>query len=247
MARLLRGHGGFVWITLGAVAFGLAAIDGMAWMVIVGGVLTVVGIVVHLLLKPSYAVLLRREQDANEQAALAAQALQGSLQSMLRRIAVHCGINETHQRISIYCHVGEEFVMLARYSTSPRLQASGRGVYPADKGVIGEAWDRGESTRWDWPEDREEWNRLQCTLYGLPRGTVEALSMHACSMVALRLTHDANHVGVIVMESTQKRGVKKAQLTSARQSLLLESVNEIMYAAQPQFPEVADYLKRKAR
>lgn len=245
-SRFLRGHGGFVWITMGAIAFGVAAIGAYSWMVIPGVLLTVVGVVVHLMLKPSYAELLDQKTSAMSQAAASATALQGALRSILTRLAIHCKINETHQRISIYCHVGENFVMLARHSASPRLESTGRGVYPADRGVIGDAWDKGESSRRDWPENREDWDKLQCALYDIPPEDVARLSMHSCSMVALRLTHDGKHVGVIVMESTEKRGVKSQQLKAAKESLLLASVCEIMYSAQPQFPEVADYLKRLA-
>lgn len=242
----LRGHGGFIWVTFGAIVFGFSAMEGWWWLVFVGAALTLVGVVVHVRLDPAYTVLLERAQGAQDQARESATALQGALRSILSRIAQHCELGSSHQRISIYCHVDDEFVMLARDSANPRWKVSGRTSYPGDKGVIGEAWELGTSTRRDWPVDRDEWNELQEKLYGIPRHDVEGISMQACSMVALRLTHDGNHVGVIVMESTEQRGVKSKHLTTARNSLLLASVCEILFSARPQFPEVAEYIKTRA-
>lgn len=246
MSRL-RGQGGFILVTFGAVAIGCAAIPGAWWLAIVGAITTVVGVVLHLRLDPSYAALAQQAVDDRALAEATAESLQSALESILRRIARHCEINENHQRISIYCHVGGEFVMLARESTSTKLERSGRPVYPGEQGVIGEAWDRGESTRWNWPEDRREWNELQTSEYGMSPEVAEALAMQARSIVAMRLTHDNVHVGVIVMESTQPRGVMMRHLSAARQSLLLGSASEILASARPHFPAVAAHIKSAAR
>ncbi len=150
----VRGHGGFLLVTVGATIASFSAIPNAWWLAIPGALLVIGGIVLHVKLKPSYSELLRQASQDEARAKETAASLQSALESILRRVAAHCGINETHQRISIYCHVGNEFVMLARHSVSTRLRGSGRGRYPAGKGVIGEAWDIGESLRRDWPADR---------------------------------------------------------------------------------------------
>ncbi|MFJ4163963.1 hypothetical protein ACIPY5_00235 [Microbacterium sp. NPDC089698] len=242
LASTFRGHGGFVLVTLGALASAFAAIPGVLWPLIVGAVLVIVGIVVQVRLSPSYAEMIDERRKDRAKARESALALQGALWSILRRIATHCDLKQTHQRISIYCHVDGKFVMLARFSENAHLQEPGRGIYPGRRGVIGEAWERGKSIRRDWPADRDEWNAFQVREYGFRPEEAAALAMQACSMVALRLTHDAVSVGVLVMESEQRRGVGDRHRKAAADSLLLASLCEIMLSAQPHFPAVSEFL-----
>ena len=174
-----------------------------------------------------------------KQAMEVADALQVSLESLLRRIAEHCELGQAHQRISIYCYVAGAFVMLARNSENSNLKAAGRGIYPSHSGAIGEAWEIGKSSRRDWPADRDAWNNLQIDRYGFTLEMASSLQMQARSVVALRLTHDSEHVGVLVMESLKPRGVSERNLDLARESLLIASLCETMRSATPHFPAVA--------
>lgn len=59
------------------------------------------------------------------------------------------------ERISVYRHEGSSFSMIGRYSENPEYTEPGRSIYPADQGVIGLAWTKGEAVA-DLPDFESE-------------------------------------------------------------------------------------------
>jgi len=243
---LFRGRGGFVLATIAALIGTASNAPGLEMLIVASIVFAVLGLAFELRLRPRYNELLLQVEQEKSTAKAAARALQSALEAQLRKLAEFCEINQSHHRVSIYCHVGEEFVMLARESTNMSLRKPGRGVYPSDMGVIGQAWNVGETFRSRWPEDRDEWNEFQSTEYGLALQEVAALSMHTRSVGAKRLEQGSMKVGVLVIESTEPQGVRKSHLTKAEESMLLRSICEILAVSQPQFPAVAEYQRSHA-
>lgn len=247
-AKRVRGQGGFVLATLGAAigALGPIPIPGAWTLAILGAIVAFVGILLQVRLTPTYAELAASAIRDHERAEATAEALQATLAPLLRKLADHCDTNEAHQRMSVYCSAADVFVLLARHSRNARFEKPGRPTYPGDSGVIGEAWEIGESTKWNWPKDRTEWEAFQVREYGIPASVVARLNMHTRSVVAFRITHQDRNVGVLVMESTEARGVARKHLARARESLIMQSMAEIMLSSHPSFPAVAKVAKERA-
>jgi hypothetical protein len=155
-------------------------------------------------------------EDANRRAAFLETA-----ELVLRGLAESAGAYAHHVRVSGYVHNGGGFfVQFARISKNPAFWPKGKGLYPDDEGILGAAWQRGKDACVD--IDLAASPSIHETRFGMSPETVAGLRMKPRSMIALRVedaaTKSDRHVGVIVFESTQKRGVNKAMMETMLKS-----------------------------
>ena len=209
--RWIKGYGTPVAGAGSALLIGLSThpnfVASAEWMVPTGiglGVASVVGIfAVH----PTYPKLIEQRDEARALAAARASAMRGTLRVVLKRLMEEIGLKNTHYRVSIYCHSDSSFLMLARHSGHQRWAKAGRVRYRETDDVISSAWAEGWSVFIDLPEDKlkrvEELVRRQ----KMDRKDAMQLTMPSRSVVGYRLVHDGDPVGVLVLESTQARGV----------------------------------------
>jgi hypothetical protein len=113
--------------------------------------------------------------------------------------------NDT-ERISVYKHDGEAFVMLGRYSKNPDFDRRGRGFYPDNEGVIGQAWHHGEAVADDLPdfgEDPAGYIRCSREDWGIPEEVTRDFTMKSRNYVAFALEHPVRleRIAVVVFES----------------------------------------------
>lgn len=237
IARLLHADGEIVAGTLGSIAlaiWGAVSPGNFTWIWLVLGILLViVSLVVRWKRKPSYDDLVEQKDNAEAMVALRSTALEEALGSMLRRIATHCEITGVDQRLSVYCHYDKVFSLLARVAKRSDYEARGRATYPADQGVIGQAWRDGSAGLQ--LADKAQWV-VQTMKFGFSREEAEALVMKSKSIYAVRLEHNFKNVGVLVMESDLSGGITGHSMEQIQSSLLVEALAETLYAAGPYFP-----------
>ncbi|WBU36893.1 hypothetical protein [Homoserinibacter sp. YIM 151385] len=209
-------------------------------LTITGVIFGLVGFALRFVVRPTYAEAVRRMERAEAVSAQTSSALESALHSLLVRLARHCELDSSHQRVSIYLQHGEEFVILARYSSNPELAKVKRTTYPSVQGVIGRAWQGREEFVRRLPESPDEGIRHQVEHYGFTEEEARAVSTRSRSICGFRIDHADRSLGVLVMESLNKQGVSQRSLDAAKNSLLLESAGKILYASSPSFPAIAD-------
>ncbi|MCM6761380.1 hypothetical protein NB037_03025 [Rathayibacter sp. ZW T2_19] len=234
-----RGNGGYTLGVLSALVFAFSSIpETQFWSLPLGIILGLSGIAAQATLRPTYAGLARSLSDANALADATALALEKSVDAMLIRIAQHCDLLATHQRVSVYFHHGSSFVMLSRHSANPALKESGRGIYPDHQGYIATTWQQGETLVRRQKAVRAEWEEELCRNQKFDKRTAAGLRMQARSLVGYRLSYNGQALGVLIMESTQPQGVKQENLLKAKDSLLLESLCEVLHVSNPYYPVI---------
>jgi hypothetical protein len=110
------------------------------------------------------------------------------------------------ERVTIYGHQQGVFVLLGRFSLTPKYNAVGRPFYPEDQGVIARAWQSGEAHA-ELPDPEQNWDRyltISETEWNLPRDVIEKMGMRSCSYTAFPIYDHkgTTRIGVIVFEST---------------------------------------------
>lgn len=113
------------------------------------------------------------------------------------------------ERITIYYEYGDTFYLLARYSKNPEFHKVHRQKFPLNEGVISKAWRHGYHVEANCPlSSSNKYNGYLEKTYSYNEGKVNALTMKSCRYVALAITDTANHIGVIVFESTDDNFLK---------------------------------------
>jgi hypothetical protein len=223
-----------------AILLALASIDDLAnarsVLLSVGVSLGAAGILGMIFIRPSYARLLEERNDATIQAGIRSELLQRALISVLKRLASELKITNTHFRLSVYCHRGEHFVMLARHSGHSKWSRAGRMAYRESSDVISEAWYVGKSVVVDLPGDTSQRVRLQVENQGFSESDARGLTMPSRSLVGFRLVEGDDHVGVIVLESTQPRGVNSKTLDALPASVFVATIASVMAISRDHFP-----------
>lgn len=143
-------------------------------------------------------------------------------------------------RISLYRYSAETrtFNMIGRYSRITKYAQVGRGIYPAEVGCIGEAWDSPnlEAIADDLPEADDEYIAVSCERWNFDEETVKGLAMKSRSVYAFTIMDALNmdRTAVVVFESTEPNAANADTLRDAvhgihRQQILadLESLKFI--------------------
>lgn len=209
--RWIKGYGTPVAGAGSALLIGLSThpsfVKNADWMVPTGIVLGILSIIGVFAVHPSYPRLTEQRDEARAVATARANAMRGTLRVVLKRLMREIGLTNTHYRVSIYCHSDASFLMLARHSGHQRWARDGRVRYHEADDVITSAWAEGWSVFIDLPEDKQKRVDELVRRQGMDRQDAMNLTMPSRSVVGYRLVHDGDPVGVLVLESTQARGV----------------------------------------
>ena len=195
---------------------------------------TAVGLVSQLATSSRHQKLITKERTSRSRAIQRSASLQSILESGVRVLMEELAVDFHDARASIYRHKDDHFILLARMSDSPILEERGRGRYPDSEGLIGTAWAKGEGVVVDLPDDRSEWEQTCVDDYGMAPKDVAKLSMQSKSLLGKRFdasTTPKSHVGLIVIESTRKRGVKGSTLDAVRDSPVYAVLERVLIEA----------------
>lgn len=247
--RFVRGYGAQIATAASAILLALAQFkeftDARMALIVVGVCLGVVGIVGMLIIRPTYAQLLEERNEAQRNAHTRSELLQQSLTSMLKRLARELELTNTHYRLSLYCHREQHFVMLARHSAHGKWNRAGRVVYAEANDAITDAWNKGWSVFVDLPQDKAKRVTELVEVQGMSREDANGLTMPSRSVVGFRLLEGEEPVGVIVLESTQPRGVHSKTLEALRVSVLAGVVASMMGISRDHFPAMIQHVLPK--
>lgn len=230
--RFARDQGPALLSGAGAIALGLwqlAAPPASVIIAIVGAGVAVAGVVLALL-RPTEAQIreetARTIADADAKiAALRARVVRYEEASNERvRFLLHELLDDLRlagprQRASVFMpgpNGDEGWHLVARYSADARLTGPGRSAYAADQGLVVETWSVGQSYRTDLPARRPNWDDFVSTSFHMPAAEVRKLRMQSRSYGCVRLDRPEGaterSVGVLIVESTEPRGVRAEML-----------------------------------
>jgi hypothetical protein len=113
------------------------------------------------------------------------------------------------ERVSLLRCDGDHFTLVARRSPCPPFdQSLGRGTYPLDEGILGEAWANGTAGVSALPPSgpaheppRRRWLDAQ-RRFNIPEQVATNFTMRSQAYAAFRLAERDRALGVIVFEST---------------------------------------------
>lgn len=223
---------GTALLTSGAMllAFGI----GHRWVFRVGITVTVVGLVWQIAASPRLHRIMSDERESRQRALKRSATLRSILEAGVRALMNELNVDFHDARVSVYRHKDDHFILLARHSQSPVLESRGRGRYDDSEGLIGRAWERGEGVVVGLPDERGAWERTCVSEYGMDAASVAGIAMQAKSLVGKRFDSEVrpkSPVGLIVIESTKKRGVNGTTLDELRSSPIYPLLEQVLVEA----------------
>lgn len=210
-----RQAGPFAWV------FGMSpAATVWFWIMIAFGAGW--ALTVFVVQRPRYSELYRLYSEASERAQDRADALEHSLNSMLRHLSKHCEVDGNDFRSTVYFFHNDRFIAVARHSAHPdhKKFREGHSHHSQGQGLIHEAWSNAEAYKADLPKGRAAWDAKMMSDYGYTEEQVSQFRMQSRSYGALRVEGQDGAVGVLVFESTRPKGVTRKSLSDARHSLI---------------------------
>lgn len=154
------------------------------------------------------------------------------------------------ERISVYRRSGKVFQMIGRYSKNPDYAELGRSVYPADQGVIGEAWSADEGTAVadlpDWRVEPERYYEELRDKWAIDRDTAERLTMKSASFAACALDDPKGieRVAIVVVESTEVSILHKSEVLRELQGKEGKRIYEFLEKMKPEEPDLSEARER---
>lgn len=171
---------------------------------------------------------------AEDKASESSQALVEVVQPIAHSLAEYLELTKVNQRISIYCHYEGEFRILSREAKRADYRKFRRIQYPDGQGIIGRIWRDGDKTfQIGKDQDWLTWTKS----FGFEEADALALPMKSVSFCGVRLEHNKERVGVVLIESTAKRGANGTHLEKLQSSMIVKSLAGLLYVAAPYFPE----------
>ncbi|QAB18803.1 hypothetical protein Leucomu_13575 [Leucobacter muris] len=196
----------------------------------IGVALALVAAVFRGKLTESLHSIRNERDDAVERADASIQALRDAIQPLAHNLSAYLELTESHQRLSVYCHHVSEFRILARVAKNPHFQSGGRSSYPETQGVIGTVWTGGNaSVRAGNSETWEDW----VARFGFTPEEAAGLKMKSHSIAAVRLEYNREPVGIVLIESENRNGIKPAQFEKLQNSYITSSLAELLAIAGP--------------
>lgn len=235
-----------ICLTLSATALALWSLPPHQWLkaaaVVLGISFAIAGIVLQITKRPTHSDLRRQvsDKDAEIDAAIGREmasydSLAHSLGYMLRSLMKECNAWNSHTRATLYCYRNKQFVPLARESNNPVLEKPGRPRYPGDEGLISEVWRRkaGIATL---PADAAERVIDQVTNHNMSEEAASALQMPSLVLSGLRIDHNDDKVGVLIVESTNVRGVTAGMQDAFGKSPWIRAIETVMHSSKANLP-----------
>jgi len=210
----VRDYLGNVLAAVGAIVLAFASFLSAPfnlWVGIVGGVVTLMGVVVGSKKVSEYRRLESQSSQSVNRVEVRSHGLVSILESALCALMEELSpIDFSKSRISLYRHKDDKFFMLVRVSKSQELEKVGREYYPDSEGIIGVTWDKGWGSVTGLPEDRQEWNDECVRDWNMGQDNVVSLNMQSRSLAGVRLDEESmgrHPIGVLIIESLNPRGV----------------------------------------
>lgn len=169
--------------------------------------------------------------------------VQSALKFALQQLAFDIGLSRDvgssrslhfELRITLYCHHPKRntFIPIVRIAGDPTLEKFGRSEYPDSQGAISQGWKTGGVVLTSLPEDRAIWELELVENYGFSPDEASSIAMQSLSMLATRLNAESGPIGVIVVESTKKRGVSAKTMDVLRESTWYAPIASLMVSVQ---------------
>lgn len=145
------------------------------------------------------------------------------------------------ERVSVYRHRGgNAFQIMGRHSEDPTFKQKGRPVYPANQGVLGEAWRHRIATA-ELPDphgDPEEYYQILQSDWSIPKQVAEKFTMKSRSLVACARYEPKgiDPVAVVVVESTKASRIdtdRVKEAVSGKDGDLIYDFFEMMQFLEP--------------
>jgi hypothetical protein len=163
-------------------------------------------------------------------ASSSAAALRDAVKPLANNLHEYLGLSESHQRLSIYLHHHDRFLLVSRVAQDPSFRFIGRKSYPESQGVIGTVWREGDAhERIGRAEAWSDW----AARFGFTPDEAESLKMKSQCIAAVRLDHDHQSVGIVLIESERPRGISAGQFEQLRESYITRSLAELLTVAGP--------------
>lgn len=243
LALLVEAYGATIFPSVGSVLIGVGSAlssGNLKWYLVgIGGVLVMGGIILAITVKPSNEQLRRTHAESASQSQQRGASLQACLLALSRGLLNSLGINDTQHRVSIYTVRGDSFALISRWSESPKLNTTGRKTFPIYEGVIGNAWEHRFTTESRLGQRREKWLAQQTEQFGIEPSVAAKLKMQSRSFAAARIDDRSKRIGVIVIESLKPEpiiDVSDAELLT--KSHLFTCIKEILAHSDALFPTV---------
>lgn len=209
------------------------------WLLFGLGVLFAIVAVLLQPRRPSYHQLKLDYKHLLERFDNRGRAVERSIESLLQKLAEHCGADTHHDRVSAYYYHDGNFVMIARHSKNPELRRDGRRIYPSDQGAIGSAWSSREGKYVkSFPSDHEKWIKSMMR-DGLSREVAEKLTMKSRKIAAIRIEDVTGSVGILVLESTELPNIGSETLERVRNSLVYSAIADFVGNSSVETPKAA--------
>ncbi len=103
---------------------------------------------------------------------------------------------DTSTRVSIYFEDNNEFSILGRYSSNPKLSAVRTLSFPINRGALSKAWEQGEFF-----DDKCCPQNYQKDNFGYGVRETNSLTMKSCEYIGLAVKAYDSNIGVILFES----------------------------------------------
>lgn len=209
------------------------------WVLGVGIIVGVLGVVIRPR-KPTYSQLKIDYDHLQLRFNNRGDAVQRSLETLLEKLAIHCGINTHQDRVSAYYYHNATFVMVGRYSKNPEHRKEGRRIYPVKQGIIGKAWEspKGVFQR-KFSADKHRWFEEMMD-HGLTRDEAQTLTMRSLIIAAFRVEDNSGSVGALVIESTVQNRINAETLSYVDNSLVYSAIADFIGASSVESPKVID-------
>ncbi|MGO1544799.1 MAG: hypothetical protein ACTHXA_10730 [Gulosibacter sp.] len=211
-----------------------------AWPLLIASILAALaGGIWGVRQRRSTAELERHAAGAHERAEARADAVRRALDHIVQEIMDDLRVNRAETRGSVYRHRNDDFLLVSRWSENPKLHKIGTLEFSDDQGVLAEAWERGFASTQDMDEDLEKWRIMQEEQYNVSRDRVLKLTMHARSMLALRIDHNGDQLGAIVLESRRPRGLTTRHLAQLKEHILVRAIAPLLSIPWSHLPSAA--------
>ena len=111
---------------------------------------------------------------------------------------------DTSTRVSIYFEDNNEFSILGRYSSNPKLSAVRTLSFPINRGALSKAWEQGEffdDKCCPHSENKRKYQNYQKDNFGYGVRETNSLTMKSCEYIGLAVKAYDSNIGVILFES----------------------------------------------
>lgn len=191
---------------------GLAAFkpDRLLWLGLIGVLISIVGIGSAIVVRPTYAQMLKERPVVKEYINQVEQQLRDAFVSILS----DSEFLKTKGRASLYVENNGWFICVARVSGNPDYARLGRvRLRRRNLDIISEAWGKGQCLYKNIPTGKgnsKEWENYHHEHHGMRISDLKKMRMKSRSYSGYQIKRNSTAVGVVMFESLNKNIHKTA-------------------------------------